>query len=234
MQAIGAMTNPGLSRKQSVRSLAPSTPAKALGSGESLGFTISNRSNRTITASYKMIIKNQSNGDNLVFEDPDGVLRFTPRDSPDSTWGCDELLSLHRLHSITGLCVRGIMHLSVEIKRYYTIDEVNEKVKMNTKIPVYRRRVLDHHDGSATIASRLPGSKASELARLDDLVSRRLGAMTLLAPSRHPGRRASVTSTYVHMHDRHHDDADTDHHVADTDAGAVVRGSVAVHEQSIT
>lgn len=51
-----------------------------------------NKSDRPIHASYSITLKNQLEGADITWTDPDGKLLFGAKDSGDDYWGCDELI----------------------------------------------------------------------------------------------------------------------------------------------
>ena len=103
---------------------------------ETIGFSLTNLSDRSLRTDYKIIIKNQSStGDDHVWRDPDGVIIFSPAGTMDCTWGCEDIISFRRLHTVTGLCVKGIVNFRIDITIFSTIDEMNEMRKNDLTLP---------------------------------------------------------------------------------------------------
>lgn len=61
-------------------------------SSDFVGIFLVNRSDRPIKACYTITLKNQHNGRNVVWTDPDGEVLFGATDSGDDYWGCDDLI----------------------------------------------------------------------------------------------------------------------------------------------
>jgi hypothetical protein len=87
---------------------------------EFLAVHLVNHSDSELFAAYKFTIKNQiADNEDLVWSDPEGVVRFSSVWEGDNEWGCDDLISMDELDSEHSEFVSDRhIHLEVELEVY--------------------------------------------------------------------------------------------------------------------
>lgn len=131
---------------------------------DTIGFNLTNLSTESMRTKYEIVVKNQSNGDDHKWKDPDGLLIFSPLGTVDDTWGNDDVITFRILNTVTGLKVKNISIFLLRISIFNTVDEVNEKRRHDLRLPA---------DGKMG-AGRKKGSYREEFIQQDALVSTRL------------------------------------------------------------
>lgn len=88
---------------------------------------LKNMSRNKIRLSYKIRLINQLDSTNdIIFEDPDGIVDFFPHRTTDCAWGCEDMISIDDLRSKTlGFCNNDSIRVKIELKMYTAIDIIH-------------------------------------------------------------------------------------------------------------
>jgi len=101
---------------------------------EMMGVRLVNHSSVGVRASYKISVINQLRGEDVVWEDPDGICSFAKAGSQDSAWGCDDLVELELMRDPkSGLCASDVVKITVDIRNYSSVELMNQPLALEVK-----------------------------------------------------------------------------------------------------
>lgn len=142
-----------------------------------LSIYLVNKSEREVFASYKLTLKNQGIGEDLVWVDPEKLVSFSGANTGDNMWGNDEFIELSELDESSDFTRDGKVDVEVAIEvfgREHLIENVNiediEKSASKVDLVMLAKGEL------ADVISRLPMAKdATAQGRMEDRVHRARG-----------------------------------------------------------
>lgn len=116
-----------------------------------LSVTLTSLADQTVRAGYSFTIKNQLDGDDYEWEDPEGVLTFSRKSEGNNEWGTSELISVEELENTDGYVVK-------------------EKLIIQVDVFVHDRHDLNAHDNLAEQIEHLSDKKDLIALANEDLV----------------------------------------------------------------
>eukprot|EP00602_Paraphysomonas_sp_CaronLab_P008466 CAMPEP_0185028530 /NCGR_PEP_ID=MMETSP1103-20130426/14294_1 /TAXON_ID=36769 /ORGANISM="Paraphysomonas bandaiensis, Strain Caron Lab Isolate" /LENGTH=220 /DNA_ID=CAMNT_0027562967 /DNA_START=200 /DNA_END=862 /DNA_ORIENTATION=+ len=152
-------------------------------SSEYVEIQLVNKTDRNVSATYAIILKNQAGSDDYIWEDPDGEVLFRAFGTGDHYWGCDEFMLRSEIDDpFSGFCVNDCIILEIEVTARID-DELGAITPTTVSINENGEQIPGASLGAATDELNELSTKMKQKVRLlsedeilqDQLISARLG-----------------------------------------------------------